>query len=115
MHNHNQDQAFMQRIAAIDGPLMHSVIITFHDTTSEPAIQSVISKLRSLERLEGVVHFTIQESLDQRKGQIWIEVAEFESGPTFLRWRDHPSHIACTDELKHIADWHTADYAKAED
>lgn len=101
---------FKEAIRQVEGPLLHTVMITFRETATDSDIAQLIEELRSLQELPGVMALMVRgESLDQRKGRIVLEQVVFENGQAFLDWREHPRHQAFAERLRGFADWVISD------
>ena len=88
----------------------HVVLFRIHDDVGEHDVARAVDGLRSLSDLPGISTWTIARSLDDRKGRILIEDAEFTDADVFAAFRAHPRHSAVAAELAAISDWWIGDY-----
>lgn len=90
------------------GKVRHIVIFM-----AKPGVEAdeIISLLQSLDSDEpGILAFTAQQSLDQRKGVVVIENMLFADERAFERFKFSPVHKELGEKMSHIADWLVADY-----
>lgn len=103
-------QEFISAIEQVDGPLVHAVMFNFHDEASPEQVANAIRMCRALKELPGVLAWTVQESLDNRKGRTALELGVFESGQAFLDFRTHPTHNEFSSYVRDYADWNIVDF-----
>src|SRR4051812_7834761 len=101
---------FLQLIATVNKPIVHAVTIRFHDDASTEAIDKVVAAASALGAIPGVGSWTVQESLDTRKGRRVLLLGTMENGQALLAYRLHPTHVAFTDIAGQVADWDTVDF-----
>ena len=88
----------------------HVVLFRVHDETPDSDLEVAISSLRALGEEIDVNAWTIELSLDSRKGRVIVEDATFADAAAFQRFRAHPAHIAIADHMARISDWWVGDY-----
>lgn len=69
-----------------------------------------LAALDAAKPVAGLVSWLVQRSLDERKGPVIAELAEFESRAAFEAWRDSDLHRSAAAELRDLADWLVADW-----
>ncbi|MFL0566930.1 Dabb family protein [Microbacterium sp. 179-I 1D1 NHS] len=87
----------------------HIVLFRVHDNVDEHDVAHAIGQLTSLADLPGIVSWHIARSLDERKGRIVIEEAEFTDADAFAAFRSHPRHQTIAAEMATISDWWIGD------
>jgi hypothetical protein len=90
------------------------VLISFRATSSADARASAAVRHRSLGELcggraAGILHWQVEQNLDQRKGWHLVEIAIFSDRTAFERFRRHPAHVTAGKHLREIADWAVGD------
>lgn len=107
---HQTSEGFTQKTEGVDGPLVHAVMFNFHEQVDHEEIAIAINMCRALRMLPSVLAWTVQKSLDNRKGCTVLELGVFENGKAFLEFRNHPVHKEFTDYVKNYADWNIVDF-----
>ena len=87
----------------------HIVLFRVHDHVEERDVARAMDQLRSLEDLPGITDWQIARSLDERKGRIVIEEAEFVDADAFAAFRTHPRHQLVAAGMAEISDWWIGD------
>lgn len=108
--HHRASERFTQKIERVDGLLVHTVMFNFHRHMSHDEIATAVDMCRALKNLPGVLAWTVQKSLDNRKGCTVLELGLFENGKALIEFRNHPSHIEFTEYVKNYADWNIVDF-----
>lgn len=103
-------QEFITAVEKVDGPLVHAVMFNFHEEASPEQVEKAIRMCRALKALPGILAWTVQESLDNRKGRTALELGVFESGQAFLDFRTHPVHNEFSSYVRDHADWNIVDF-----
>ena len=103
-------QEFIAAIEEIDAPLVHAVMFNFHEEASPEQVAKAIRMCRALRELPGVLAWTVQESLDNRKGRTALELGVFENGKAFLNFRNDPTHQEFANYVRDHADWNIVDF-----
>jgi heme-degrading monooxygenase HmoA len=103
-------QEFIAAIEQVDAPLVHAVMFNFHEEASPEQVEKAIRMCRALRELPGILAWTVQESLDTRKGRTALELGVFESGQAFLDFRNHPVHNEFSSYVRDHADWNIVDF-----
>ena len=88
----------------------HVVLFRIHDEISHSEVEEALSALRALGDEMDVTAWTVELSLDSRKGRIIVEDATFADDAAFQSFRTHPAHIAIADLMLRISDWWIGDY-----
>lgn len=88
----------------------HIVLFRVHDAVSNAELEQAVSALRALGDEIDVKAWTVEVSLDSRKGRVIVEDAAFADAGAFQRFRAHPAHIVVADQLARISDWWVGDY-----
>ena len=88
----------------------HVVLFRIHDEPSDTEVQDAVRALRTLGDEMDVTAWTVELSLDSRKGRIIVEDATFADDAAFQGFRTHPAHIAVADRMARISDWWVGDY-----
>ena len=101
---------FKGTVQGIKGPYVHALMFNFRDGAPQEAVDRAVRMVRALGELPGILAWTIQESLDQRKGRTVLELGIFKNGQAFLDFRDHPEHQAFTGYVRDYADWNIVDF-----
>ncbi|WP_295835765.1 Dabb family protein [uncultured Microbacterium sp.] len=83
----------------------HIVLFRVRDEVTDPDVLSAIDALRGLGNEPGVASWTIQLSLDTRKGRIIVEDGTFVDADAFAAWRAGQAHGAVAEQMSTIADW----------
>lgn len=91
--------------------LRHIVIFRVHPEV-EPATETeMIQRLRELgAQGQGIIDWSVERSLDTRKGRLIVQNGLFASQADFEKFRTSPLHQACGEYLKNLADWLVAGY-----
>jgi heme-degrading monooxygenase HmoA len=87
-------------------------IILFHlrpDVEPEQRDQA-LSMLRQAGTFPGIVEWTVEMSLDTRKGDVIVENSLFESPEAVVAFRTSEEHRAVGELMSQIADWAVGDY-----
>ena len=93
------------------GNFRHIVFFKLHNNVSEADKQEALLELRKLgENNPDILELKIEESLDQRKGQIIVENSLFKNELAFQEFRKSPTHAKAAATLSKIADWWVGDY-----
>lgn len=88
----------------------HVVLFRIHDSVEEGDVTRALIALRGLSDLPGIVGWTVQRSLDERKGRILVEEGTFTDEHAFAAFRDAPRHRVAAAMMAGISDWWIADY-----
>lgn len=88
----------------------HIVLFRVHDDASDAELEQAVSALRRLGDDIEAVSWTVEVSLDSRKGRMIVEDTTFADVAAFDRFRAHPAHIAIADHMARISDWWVGDY-----
>lgn len=108
--HHQTSERFTQKMERVDGLLVHTVMFHFHEQVSREEIATAVDMCRALKNLPGVLAWTVQKSLDNRKGCTVLELGLFENGKALLEFRNHPDHKEFTEYVKNYADWNIVDF-----
>ncbi|TDL46281.1 Dabb family protein [Microbacterium oleivorans] len=87
----------------------HIVLFRVHDTVEEHDVAHAVDQLTSLAGLPGITSWQIARSLDDRKGRIIIEEAEFTDADAFAAFRSDPRHQSVAAQMAAISDWWIGD------
>jgi heme-degrading monooxygenase HmoA len=107
-------QEFIGAIEQVGSPLVHVVMFNFHEEASPEQVTKAIRMCRALKELPGVLAWTVQESLDNRKGRTVLELGVFENGQAFLDFRNDPTHQEFANYVRDHADWNIVDFPVSE-
>jgi hypothetical protein len=107
-------QEFIGAIKQVGSPLVHVVMFNFHEEASPEQVTKAIRMCRALKELPGVLAWTVQESLDNRKGRTVLELGVFENGQAFLDFRNDPTHQEFASYVRDHADWNIVDFPVGE-
>jgi len=88
----------------------HIVLFRVHDQASDGDVEEALSALRALGDRIDATSWTVELSMDARKGRIIVEDATFTDAASFARFRAHPSHVATAEKMARISDWWVGDY-----
>lgn len=91
----------------------HIVLFRVRDDVADPDVSAAIAALRTLGDEPGVVAWTVEPSLDTRKGRVIVEDATFADAAAFEAWRGGKSHRRVAARLAGIADWWVGDFETA--
>jgi hypothetical protein len=92
----------------------HVVLISFRANAGPDDRTSAILRHKLLGELcggeaTGILHWQVEENLDQRKGWHVVELAIFADRTAFENFRRHPAHVKAGAHLREIADWAIGD------
>ena len=87
----------------------HVVLFRIHHDVEEHDVEHALGQLKSLADLPGITSWQIARSLDERKGRVVIEEAEFTDADAFAAFRSHPRHQSVAAEMAAISDWWIGD------
>tara|TARA_R100000365_G_C2734598_1_gene64202 strand:- start:10 stop:300 length:291 start_codon:yes stop_codon:yes gene_type:complete len=88
----------------------HIVLFRVHDDVSDAEMEKAVSALRGFGDDIEAVSWTVEVSLDSRKGRVIVEDATFADAGAFQRFRAHPAHIDIAGRMSRISDWWVGDY-----
>lgn len=88
----------------------HIVLIRFREEAPVGIAADAEALLRELGLRSEVLEWTIERSVDTRKGLVLVENALFASLDSFHAWRASREHSNVTDLLGQHADWLVGDY-----
>jgi hypothetical protein len=88
----------------------HIVLFRVRDDTPDGQVEEALSALRALGDSIDAPSWTVELSMDARKGRIIVEDATFTDDASFERFRAHPTHVATTETMARISDWWVGDY-----
>ena len=88
----------------------HIVLFRVRDDVSDSDVLSAIEALRRLDSAPGVMEWTIELSLDTRKGRIIVEDGTFADEEAFAAWRDGEQHRSVAHLMAQLADWWVGDW-----
>lgn len=88
----------------------HIVLFRVHNDASDREVEAALSAFRALGDEIDTASWTVELSLDTRKGRVIVEDATFTDAASFQRFRTHPAHAAIAEEMAQIADWWVGDY-----
>lgn len=88
----------------------HIVMFRVRDEVTDPDVLSSIEALRGLGSEPGVATWTIELSLDTRKGRIIVEDGTFVDADAFTAWRGGEAHRVVAERMSTIADWWVGDW-----
>lgn len=86
--------------------LRHVILFHLHDGADA---DEALELLRSF-RPPGTLKWTIEKSLDERKGTVIVEDATFESQAALDAFRVSDDHAAAAEFMKANADWVVGDW-----
>lgn len=91
----------------------HIVLFRLYDDTSAAVRREAVNRLQRLgSGHQGLTSWTVNESIDTRKGHIIIEEAVFETEADYIRFKQSQAHVAVGEFMRQIADWWVGDYLK---
>ena len=89
----------------------HVVLFRLHNEVDQTSQDEAVEALRSLGKgIPGLVSWSVNSSIDTRKGRIIIEEAVFQSRSDFEAFRDSLAHAEISKVMSQIADWWVGDY-----
>jgi len=88
----------------------HVVLFRVRDDVADADLSAAVETLRGLGVLPGVTGWSVEPSLDTRKGRIVVEDATFADRAAFEAWRVSPVHRAAAERMSGIADWWVGDW-----
>lgn len=88
----------------------HIVLFRVRDEVTDPDVLSAIDALRALGSEPGVATWTIELSLDVRKGRIIVEDGTFVDADAFAAWRAGEAHRVLAERMSVISDWWVGDW-----
>lgn len=88
----------------------HVVLFRVRDDVAGPELSAAMEGLKRLGDSPGIVEWTIELSLDERKGRIVIEDATFIDIDAFRTWRSGAAHREIASQMSEIADWLVGDW-----
>lgn len=90
----------------------HIVLFRVRDDVADPDLFAAIDSLRTLGAAPEVIAWTVELSLDTRKGRIIVEDGTFVDADTFDAWRGSEDHQRVAARMAQIADWWVGDWAQ---
>lgn len=90
--------------------LRHVVLFRMYDACTDAEVEEMLSLLRPLGDLPGILSWTVDLSLDGRKGRVIVEDALFESEEALDSFRRHPRHAVVAEKMSTRADWLIGNY-----
>ena len=90
--------------------LRHIVLFRFYDAIDEDSRLSSIDTISALRDQPGILEWTLQTSIDGRKGPVVVQNVLFESEEAFDLYRQSDKHKSVGLTLSAVADWLVADY-----
>jgi hypothetical protein len=91
-------------------PYRHIALFQLQAGVSDEQRDEAVDLLRSVGEHPGVVQWTVELSLDQRKGTIIVENGLFDGADSFEAWRTWDHHRTVAAHMSGIADWLIGDY-----
>lgn len=88
----------------------HVVLFRVRDDVTDPDLSAAIDELRAVGEAPGVTAWTIETSLDTRKGRIIVEDGSFVDRSAFQTWRASDAHRRAAERMAGIADWWVGDW-----
>lgn len=88
----------------------HIVLFRVHDDVADPELSGAMEGLRRLGDEPGILEWTIELSLDRRKGRVLVEDATFVDLNSFEMWRAGEAHRQVADRMSKISDWLVGDW-----
>tara|TARA_R100000306_G_scaffold60720_1_gene61391 strand:+ start:189 stop:542 length:354 start_codon:yes stop_codon:yes gene_type:complete len=88
----------------------HVVLFRLHAGVSAAAQEEALRTLRRLGDQPGVLAWTVERSLDERKGTVFVELGTFESVQAFESFRRSDEHHAASRVMREISDWLVGDF-----
>lgn len=88
----------------------HIVLFRVRDDVPEERLRGVIDVLASFVFFPGVTTWSVERSLDERKGRIIVQDGTFESRAAFETYRLDGTHQRAGEMMATIADWWVGDY-----
>jgi hypothetical protein len=88
----------------------HIVLFRVHDDIPDTEVERAVAGLRALGSEIEASAWSVEISLDTRKGRVIVEDAAFADDAAFERFRVHPPHVAAAQMMAQIADWWVGDY-----
>lgn len=86
------------------------VLFRIHDEVSDQRVTEAIDALRSLAVLPGIESWTVELSLDRRKGRVIVEDGVFSDQIAFEAFRAAPLHKSTAEVMAEISVWWVGDY-----
>lgn len=91
--------------------IRHIVLFKIEDGVSEKQIDDAIKLLKELGKDNpSILEWTIEKSLDTRKGIIIIENSLFKSEEDLKDFKSSEKHIKAGEIMKEISNWIIGDY-----
>jgi len=88
----------------------HVVLFRVRDDVTDPDLSAAIDELRAVGKARGVTAWTIEMSLDTRKGRIIVEDGSFVNRSAFETWRAGDVHKRVAERMAGLADWWVGDW-----
>lgn len=88
----------------------HVVLFRVRDDVTDPEVSQAIDELRAVGEARGVTAWTIEISLDTRKGRIIVEDGSFVDRSAFEAWRAGDAHQRVAERMAGLADWWVGDW-----
>jgi len=90
--------------------LRHIVLFRFYDVIDEESRMYAVDKISALRDRPGILQWTLETSIDDRKGPVIVQNVLFESEEAFELYRQDDKHKGVGEALSGMADWLVADY-----
>lgn len=90
----------------------HVVLFRVRDDVTDPDLSAAIDELRAVGKAPGVTAWTVEMSLDTRKGRIVVEEGSFVDRSAFETWRAGDAHKRVAERMAGLADWWVGDWEK---
>jgi hypothetical protein len=90
--------------------LRHVVLFRMYDQCTDAEVDEMVAELRTLGDLPGILSWSVELSLDERKGRVIVEDATFASQEDLEGFRRHPRHASAADVMAQRADWIIGNY-----
>ena len=88
----------------------HIVLFRVRDDVPEEHLRGVVDVLASFVFFPGVTTWSVERSLDERKGRIIVQDGTFESRAAFDHYRLDATHQRAGEMMAAISDWWVGDY-----
>lgn len=88
----------------------HIVLFRVRDDVTGPDLSAAIDELRAVGKAPGVTAWTIEMSLDTRKGRVIVEDGSFVDRSAFETWRAGDAHKWVAERMAGLADWRVGDW-----
>lgn len=91
-------------------PLRHIVLFRVYDDVPDADVTSIVADLGTLGDLPGIEAWTVELSLDERKGRVIVEDATFTSEADLENFRVSDRHAEVAARMSTMADWLIGNY-----